>query len=157
VETYNEETFAEAMGLGERFVQDNESQSVIGTVRGIHYQLPPRAQGKLVRVLEGAAFDIAVDLRRSSPTLGQWTGILLSQENHAQLWIPAGFGHGFLALTDPVRVAYKTTDFYDQTTDRCIRWDDPEIGIDWPIGALSVIVSEKDATAPGIADAELYD
>lgn len=157
LETYNDAAFAEATGLSERFVQDNESLSGIGTIRGIHYQLPPSAQGKLVRVIEGAAYDVAVDLRRSSPTLGHWTGILLSQENHRQLWIPAGYGHGFLALTDPVRVAYKTTDYYDKTCDRAVRWDDPEVGIEWPIDDLGIIVSDRDGAAPGIAAAELFD
>ncbi len=157
VETYNEQTFAAAIGRSERFVQDNESLSTIGTVRGIHYQLPPSAQGKLVRVTEGAAFDVAVDLRRSSPTLGQWAGVVLSAEDHNQLWIPTGFGHGFLALTDPVRIAYKTTDFYDPTTDRGVQWNDPEIGIDWPIGSLPITVSDKDASAPRFSEADLYD
>lgn len=157
VETYNEQTFAEATGRSEHFVQDNESLSTIGTVRGIHYQLPPKAQGKLVRVIEGAAFDVAVDLRRSSPTFGQWTGVVLSSEDHNQLWIPAGFGHGFFALTDPVRIAYKTTDFYDTTTDRCVKWDDSEIGIEWPIDSLPISISEKDASAPPFSEAELFD
>lgn len=155
-ETYNAKSFAEATGHLESFVQDNESQSAIGTVRGIHFQLPPTAQGKLIRVIEGSAFDVAVDLRRSSPTFGEWAGVVLSQQDHNQLWIPPGFGHGFLALTDPVRVVYKTTDFYDPATSRCIRWDDREIGIDWPIGTLPITVSEQDAAAPGLSEAELF-
>ncbi len=157
VETYNEEAFASATGLSVRFVQDNESLSARGTVRGIHYQLPPTAQGKLVRAVQGAVFDVAVDLRRSSPTLGEWTGVELSVENHRQVWIPPGFGHGFLALTETTRVTYKTTAFYDPATERSVRWDDPEIGIDWPIGDSTVAASDRDASAPGFLEAELFD
>lgn len=157
VETFNENAFASATGLSVRFVQDNESRSARGTVRGIHYQLPPTAQAKLVRVIEGAAFDVAVDLRGSSATLGEWTGIELSGENHTQLWIPPGFGHGFLVLSETARIVYKTTDFYDPSTDRSLRWNDPEIGIDWPIGDSTVVVSDRDASARSFSEAELFD
>jgi dTDP-4-dehydrorhamnose 3,5-epimerase len=157
LEVFNESTFAAATGLSVRFVQDNESESVLGTLRGIHYQIEPAAQGKLVRVVDGAAFDVAVDLRRSSSTFGQWFGSVLSHENHTQLWIPQGFGHGFFALTERVTVLYKTTAFYSEEHNRSIRWDDPTIGITWPIEHISkVLVSENDASASSLEDAEVF-
>lgn len=157
VEVFNEEAFADATGLSVRFLQDNESESVLGALRGIHYQIEPAAQGKLVRVADGAAFDVAVDLRRSSSTFGRWCGGVLSDENHAQLWIPQGFGHGFLALTERVKVLYKSTALYSAEHARSIRWDDATIGITWPTEHISkVLVSENDASAPSLGDAEVF-
>jgi dTDP-4-dehydrorhamnose 3,5-epimerase len=158
VEVFNEDTFADATGLSVRFVQDNESESALGTLRGIHYQIQPAAQGKLVRVGDGAVFDVVVDLRQSSDTFGEWFGAVLSQENHTQLWIPPGFGHGFLALTDGARVLYKSTDFYSAEHSRSVRWDDSTIGITWPTDHISkVLVSENDAEAPSLGDAEVFE
>jgi dTDP-4-dehydrorhamnose 3,5-epimerase len=157
LEVFNTESFADATGLSVKFVQDNESESVLGTVRGIHYQLPPREQGKLVRVVAGAVFDVAVDLRRSSDSFGNWFGTVLSQDNHLQQWIPSGFGHGFLALTEAATVIYKTTDLYSRGHDRTIRWDDPAIGIAWPTdGVGDVRVSDRDTSAPLLQDAEVF-
>jgi dTDP-4-dehydrorhamnose 3,5-epimerase len=128
------------------FVQDNHSTSRKGVVRGLHYQLDPHAQGKLVRVARGAVFDVAVDIRQGSPTFGQWAGVELSAENHKQFWIPRGFAHGFLALEDDSEFLYKTTDFWHGASERAIRWDDPEIGITWPL-TTAPIVSAKDQVA----------
>ncbi len=141
------------------FVQDNESVSRRGVLRGLHYQLPPHAQGKLVRVVAGTAFDVAVDIRRASPTFGRWLGIELSAANRRQLWIPPGFAHGFIALDDDTRFVYKTTDYYARDCERAIRWDDPAIGIDWPLpaGVAARLLAAKDAAAPTLVDAELPD
>lgn len=155
-ESFSAQRFAEATGLDPDFVQDNHSISRRGVLRGLHYQLPPHAQGKLVRVVVGAAYDVAVDLRRHSPTFGQWAGIELSAENRLQLWIPPGFAHGFLALADGTEFLYKTTDFWHAGSERSIRWDDPAIGIDWPLQGVPVL-SGKDAAAPDLAAAELFD
>ena len=138
MESFNEARFESALAalgqpLPRRFVQDNHSCSRAGVLRGLHYQLPPHAQGKLVRVVQGAAFDVAVDLRRGSPTFGQWEGVELSALNKRQLWIPEGFAHGFLALQDDTHFLYKTTDVYARDCERSIRWDDPAIGIGWPL------------------------
>ena len=146
-----------AAGIEAPFVQDNDSVSTRGVLRGLHYQLPPLPQAKLVRVTRGAVFDIAVDIRRSSPTFGQWRGYELSAENHRQLWIPEGFAHGFLALGDGGEVQYKTTAPYFPDLDRAIRWDDPEIGIEWPLGGEEPLVSEKDASAPSLGRAEVFE
>jgi len=142
------------------FVQDNHSASRAGVLRGLHYQLPPRAQGKLVRVVRGAAFDVAVDIRRGSPTFGRWHGTLLSADNRRQLWIPVGFAHGFLALEDDTHFLYKTTDYYAKEQERSIRWDDPAIAIAWPLpaGLTAPLVAPKDAAAPLLANAaDLFD
>jgi dTDP-4-dehydrorhamnose 3,5-epimerase len=149
-ESYNARAFAEATGLDVRFVQDNHSVSRKSVLRGLHYQLPPHAQGKLVRVIRGSAYDVVVDIRSGSPSLGKWVAETLTADNHKQLWIPAGFAHGFLALEDGTEFLYKTTDFYDKASERTIRWDDPAIAIDWPL--RDVLVSPKDATAPLFAD-----
>jgi dTDP-4-dehydrorhamnose 3,5-epimerase len=147
-----------------RFVQDNHSCSRAGVLRGLHYQLPPHAQGKLVRVVAGAAWDVAVDIRRGSPTYGRWVGVELSAANRRQLWVPEGFAHGFLALQDETHFLYKTTDVYARDCERAIRWDDPSLSIDWPLAALSgvssagpavPVVAPKDAAAPLLAEAEL--
>lgn len=154
-ESFNQRTFDDIVRAGESFVQDNHSVSRKNVVRGLHYQLPPYAQGKLVRVIAGSAYDVAVDLRRGSPTFGQWVGALLSAENHRQLWIPAGFAHGFAALQDGTEFLYKTTAFYNQPSERSIRWDDPDIGIRWPLDDQP-IVSEKDRAAAGFQEADYF-
>lgn len=155
-ESFNAKQFAAITGLDLTFVQDNHSRSVGGVLRGIHYQLPPAAQGKLVRVVEGAALDVAVDLKRSSSSFGQWVGIELTAENHRQLWVPPGFGHGFLALSDSVQLLYKTTDYYAPEYDRAIRWNDPDIDVAWPLDGATPLLSDKDAAAPFLADAEVF-
>jgi dTDP-4-dehydrorhamnose 3,5-epimerase len=158
VESWNQKRFDEAVGEPVRFVQDNQSHSAHGVVRGLHYQLAPAAQGKLVRVTSGRIWDVAVDLRRSSPSVGQWVGVELSAENGLQAWIPAGFGHGFLTLSDSADVLYKSTDFYAPEHERTLRWDDPHVAIQWPLGELrsAVTVSPKDAGAPAWKTCELF-
>lgn len=155
-ESYNARTFNELVGRDVQFVQDNQSLSRRGVVRGLHYQVAPAPQSKLVRVLSGAIFDVAVDIRRSSPSLGKWVGEILSAENRRQVWIPEGFAHGFVALRDGTEVLYKTTDFYQRAAERAIRWDDPELGIAWPT-EVAPILSDKDAEAPAFRDAMLFD
>lgn len=151
-ETYNEDAFR-AAGVPDRFVQDNQSLSIsAGTVRGLHYQAPPRAQAKLVRVLKGAAIDIAVDARRSSPTYGRHVRALLSAENGAQLYVPAGFLHGFATLEPMTEVAYKVSDFYSKDHDGAVLWSDPALAIDWGIDPSAAILSDKDAGAISFAD-----
>ena len=131
--------------------------SVKGVLRGLHYQLPPVAQEKLVRVTRGAVFDVAVDIRRSNPTFGEWRGFELSATNRNQLWIPEGFAHGFVALTDKAELQYKTSELYSPGHDRAIRWDDPDLGIDWQLGGTTPVVGARDAAAPTLADAEIFD
>jgi len=138
------------------FVQDNHSCSGAGVLRGLHLQLPPHAQGKLVRVVKGAAFDVAVDVRRGSPHFGRWTGLTLSADNRRQLWIPPGFAHGFLALEDDTHFLYKTTDVYARDCERAVRWDDPAIGIHWPLAGQAPRLAAKDAAAPPLAEAEVF-
>lgn len=147
-ESWNAERFS-AHGLPTRFVQSNVSSSSRGVLRGLHYQWP-RPQGKLVSVLEGEVFDVAVDIRRGSPTFGQWEGVVLSAENKRQFWIPEGYAHGFLGLSERVIFTYLCTDVWVKEVDSNIRWDDPQIGIDWPIDAP--LLSDKDAAAPVLAD-----
>ena len=161
-ESFNEARFNAALddiGLppAPRFVQDNHSSSKKGVLRGLHYQLPPQAQGKLVRVVQGAAWDVAVDIRPGSPTFGQWFGLELNADNKRQLWIPAGYAHGFVALQDDTHFLYKTTDVWSKACERAIRWDDPAIAIAWPLpaGLTAPLVAPKDAAAPLLADAEL--
>ena len=159
METFHEAKFhqgLQALGLPipRPFVQDNHSSSKKGVLRGLHYQQSPHAQGKLVRVVQGAAWDVAVDIRRGSPTFGQWVGAELSAENKRQFWIPEGFAHGFIALQDDTHFLYKTTDFYNKDSERCIRWDDPTLKIDWPtVEGRPPIVNDKDAKAPGLGSA----
>jgi dTDP-4-dehydrorhamnose 3,5-epimerase len=155
LETYNEERFAEATGTHVRFVQDNQSRSSRGVLRGLHYQIGEHAQGKLVRVLSGRIFDVAVDLRRGSETLGRWTGCYLDALSHSQFWIPSGFAHGFLVLSDVADVAYKTTSFYAPDAERSVRFDDPDVAIRWPAG-ITPILSDRDAAAGSLRDAELF-
>ncbi|TAK48578.1 MAG: dTDP-4-dehydrorhamnose 3,5-epimerase [Xanthobacteraceae bacterium] len=154
-ESFNQERFAAAVGRAVTFVQDNHSRSVKGVVRGIHYQLAPKAQGKLIRVVHGEIFDVAVDLRRASPTFGRWVGEILSAANRRQLWIPEGFGHAFQTLSDAAEVLYKTTDYWSREHERGILWDDAAIGIRWP-GVAAPLLSPKDAAAPTLAQAELF-
>ena len=160
-ESWNQRSFAEALGVPVEqapvFHQDNHSRSSRGVLRGLHYQLPPEPQGKLVRCVSGAIFDVAVDLRRSSPTYGQWVGAVLSEENHAQLWIPVGFAHGFLTLSGGADVLYKASGFWSRDCERSLRWDDPAVAIAWPLdqlGDLLPLLAPKDAEAPGLAAAE---
>jgi dTDP-4-dehydrorhamnose 3,5-epimerase len=156
METYQAQRFAEA-GIQANFVQDNHSGSRQGTLRGLHYQIQ-QAQGKLVRVIAGEVYDVAVDLRRSSPTFGKWLGLTLSAENKRQLWVPPGFGHGFYVLSEWAEIHYKATDFYAPQWERTILWDDPALGINWPlIAGQSVLLSAKDAQGRRLAEAELYD
>lgn len=142
-ESFNQKSFAEATGVNLPFVQDNHSKSVKGVLRGLHYQVEPHAQGKLVRVTQGAVFDIAVDLRKDAKTFGQWVGVTLSAENKQQLWIPPGFAHGFLVLSDTAEFLYKTTDYYAPQAERSLRWDDPTLAIAWPLEG-EPILADKD-------------
>lgn len=153
-ESFNAERFAALLGVRSTFVQDNHSRSAKGVLRGLHYQLAPHAQGKLVRVLRGAIFDVAVDIRRTSMRFGKWVGVELSENNRCQLWIPPGFAHGFVALSGDTEVLYKTTDFWHPASERSIRWDDPSIGIDWPTHETPTLTS-KDLAAPLLSAAEL--
>ena len=144
MESWNQEVFDRIVGEPIRFVQDNHSRSTKGVLRGLHYQLPPMAQGKLVRVTRGEVFDVAVDIRRSSPTFGKWVAATLSGENHHQLWIPPGFAHGFLTLSDTADFLYKTTAFYSKDHERGIRWDDPALGVSWPLQGSGPGLSDRD-------------
>ncbi len=155
-ESWNEQVFDQAVGHAVRFVQDNHSRSVRGVLRGMHFQLPPHTQGKLVRVVNGAVFDVAVDMRRSSPNFGRWDGIELSAENHRQLWVPPGFAHGFLVLSETADFLYKTTDYYAPQAEGCLRWDDPTVGINWPATGVAPMLAEKDAKAPLLAEASSF-
>ena len=157
METWNQLAFDEAVGEHVRFVQDNHSRSARGVLRGLHYQLPPRAQGKLVRVTSGRVFDVAVDMRKSSPRFGQWAGAELSGDNHRQTWIPPGFAHGFLVLSDSSDFLYKTTDYYAPHSEASVRWDDPRIAVDWPLDGLAPVLAEKDSVAPEIGNALTFD
>lgn len=155
-ESWNRRAFEAAVGAPCDFVQDNLSVSVRGVLRGLHYQLP-HPQAKLVRVTAGEIFDVAVDLRRGSPTFGRWVGERLSAERREQLWIPVGFAHGFLALTERAEVQYKATAYYHPESERCIRWDDPELGIPWPLGAAPPLVSPKDAAGVAFRQAPTFE
>jgi dTDP-4-dehydrorhamnose 3,5-epimerase len=152
-ESYNQKAFDEAVGGAPRFVQDNHSISARHVLRGLHYQID-HAQAKLVRVIAGEVFDVCVDLRRSSKTFGKWAGATLSAENRKQVWVPEGFAHGFLVLSERAEVIYKTTDYYTPSAERAIRWDDPAIGISWPTSA-PVILADRDAQAALLADADV--
>lgn len=156
LESFRQNVFDEAVGTHFDFVQDNHSRSSRGVLRGLHYQLDPAAQGKLVRVTQGRVLDVAVDVRRSSPRFGQWVGVELSGENHRQLWVPPGFAHGFLVLSDSADFLYKTTNYYAPQAERCIRWDDPALGIDWPDAGMAPQVSAKDAQGVSLAQAEVF-
>ncbi len=153
-ESFNQKKFFEAANLDIHFVQDNHSRSARNVLRGMHYQIE-QAQGKLVRVTQGEVFDVAVDLRASSPTFGQWEGTHLSAENKRQMWIPPGFAHGFLVLSDFAEFLYKTTDYYAPQHERCLKWDDPTVGIDWPLQAEPVL-SEKDIKGLNFQEASKF-
>jgi dTDP-4-dehydrorhamnose 3,5-epimerase len=154
MESWNARTFGEATGLDVAFVQDNHSYSTRNVLRGIHYQVV-RPQGKLVRVVTGSVFDVAVDLRRSSPTFGRWVGYELSAQNKLQMWIPPGFGHGFVVLSESADFLYKTTDYWIGQHDRTVRWNDPAIGIEWPLQGEPLLAA-KDAAAPLLDAAETF-
>lgn len=154
-ESFNERVFTEAVGERHQFVQDNHSRSSRGVLRGLHYQLPPNAQGKLVRVVAGEVFDVAVDIRRGSPTFGRWVGEILSESNKRQLWIPPGFAHAFVTLSDTAEFLYKTTNFYAPTAERCIQWNDPDIGIKWPYDGVPAL-STKDAKGVPLKSAATF-
>ena len=156
-ESFRQDLFNQATGTNYEFIQDNHSRSGKGVLRGLHYQLPPHAQGKLVRVISGAVFDVAVDIRRSSPTFGKWVGAELSAENHHQLWIPPGFAHGFVVLSDTADFVYKTTAYYAPESDRGLLWNDPDIAIAWPQLDIAFSLSEKDRNQPAFKQAELFD
>ena len=151
-ESFNQKAFNEATGTQHEFVQDNHSRSAKGVLRGLHYQVQ-QPQGKLVRVVRGAVFDVAVDIRKGSPTFGQWVGEELSEDNHRQLWVPPGFAHGFVVLSDAAEFLYKTTDYYAPQFERCIMWNDPTLDIDWP--TQLPILSDKDSKGQAFLSAEL--
>lgn len=153
-ESFNQKQFEAAIGRTVTFVQDNHSKSSKGVLRGLHYQLPPHAQGKLVRCVVGEVFDVAVDIRKSSPTFGQWVGVHLSAENKRQLWIPEGFAHGFITLSETAEFFYKTTDYYDPQSERAILWNDRELSIDWVFD--NVFISDKDRLATEFKHADLF-
>jgi len=155
-ESWNQHRFDQAVGIPTSFSQDNHSRSSRGVLRGLHYQLEPEPQGKLVRCPLGAIFDVAVDLRRSSPTFGEWVGAELSAENNRQLWVPVGFAHGFLTLTDSAEVLYKASGFWSKSCERSLRWNDPDLAIAWPLDRLDgaeLLLAAKDAEAPRFAEA----
>lgn len=155
-ESWNARLFRERTGVELAFVQDNHSRSRRGVLRGLHYQIR-QPQGKLVRVACGTIFDVAVDLRRSSPTFGQWTGADLSEVNRRQLWVPPGFGHGFLVLSEMAEVLYKATDYYAPEHERSLLWNDPSVGVAWPLEGISPVLSGKDAQGSPLEDCELFD
>lgn len=155
-ESFNEKAFNALAGVGAVFVQDNHSRSSRGVLRGLHYQVQ-QPQGKLVRVVRGAVFDVAVDIRRSSPTFGQWIGVELTEENHRQVWVPPGFAHGFVVLSEFADFLYKTTSYYAPQHERCIAWDDPTIGIDWPASVGKPILSAKDLVGVALKNAEVFE
>ena len=158
LESFNLRLFKELTGLSPIFVQDNHSRSNKGVLRGIHYQLAPHAQGKLVRVIKGAVFDVAVDLRRSSPTFGQWAGCELNGDTGLMRWIPPGFGHAFLVLEDRTDLLYKTTDYYNSESEASIAWNDPQINIEWPRGSIrDIVLSSKDQAALQLSAASVFD
>ena len=157
LESFRQDLFDQATGSHYEFIQDNHSRSSRGVLRGLHYQLPPHAQGKLVRVTSGAVFDVAVDIRRDSATFGQWVGAELTAENHRQLWVPPGFAHGFLVLSETADFVYKTTAYYAPESDRGMRWNDADIGIDWPKLDVELSLSEKDLKQPLFKQAEVFE
>ena len=155
-ESFNQKAFNQATGTSHQFVLDNHSRSARGVLRGLHYQIQ-QPQGKLVRVVQGAVFDVAVDIRRSSPTFGQWVGVELSADNHRQLWVPPGLAHGFLVLSDTADFLYKTTDYYAPEHERCIAWNDPALAIVWPDMGMAPCLSGKDQRGLGLAEAPVFD
>jgi dTDP-4-dehydrorhamnose 3,5-epimerase len=155
-ESFNQQAFNAATGTNFEFVQDNHSRSRKGVLRGLHYQLPPHAQGKLVRVVRGAVWDVAVDIRQGSPTFGKWVAEELTEYSHKQFWIPPGFAHGFVVLSESADFLYKTTDYYAPQSDRGIAWNDPKIGIPWPDLGMDWLLSEKDTKQPLLQDADIF-
>lgn len=153
MESYNHKAFNDAVGFDVTFLQDNHSHSTKGVLRGLHYQNAPHAQGKLIRASQGAVFDVAVDIRRGSPTYGRWIGVQLTGQNHRQIWVPAGLAHGFLVTSSSADIIYKATDYFVPQSEGCIRWDDPRLGIAWPLDGNDPILSAKDAKA-GFLDAD---
>ncbi|WP_019451253.1 dTDP-4-dehydrorhamnose 3,5-epimerase [Cupriavidus sp. BIS7] len=156
LESFNQKAFAEATGLDLEFVQDNHSRSGKGVLRGLHYQIQ-QPQGKLVRVVRGRVFDVAVDVRKQSVTFGKWVGVELSEDNHRQFWVPPGFAHGFVVLSETADFLYKTTDYYAPQFERTIAWNDPEIGIEWPQMDVAPLLSAKDQLGVSISTAELFE
>jgi dTDP-4-dehydrorhamnose 3,5-epimerase len=154
-ESFNQRAFNDATGTNHQFVQDNHSRSSKGVLRGLHYQIQ-QPQGKLVRVVQGAVFDVAVDIRKSSPTFGKWVGMELSADNHRQLWVPPGFAHGFLVLSDTAEFLYKTTDYYAPEYERCIAWNDPVLAIAWPDMGMAPVLSGKDRQGRSLAEAPVF-
>jgi dTDP-4-dehydrorhamnose 3,5-epimerase len=154
-ESFNQKVFEEAVGRQVNFVQDNHSRSVKGVLRGLHYQVK-QPQGKLVRVVQGEVFDVAVDIRKSSKTFGQWVGVILSAENRKQLWVPEGFAHGFVTLSETAEFLYKTTNYYAPEFERCIAWDDHQVGIEWPVD-FQPALSKKDLFGKSLKDAEVFE
>jgi len=152
LESFNQRRFDEAIGAPVQFVQDNHSRSSRGVLRGLHLQQPPHAQGKLVRVTSGSVFDVAVDVDPASPTFRRWVGLELDAVAHRQIWIPAGYAHGFLVLSESADLQYKTTDYYAAAAETTVRWDDPQLAIDWPVLDVPYVLSEKDRAAPALAD-----
>ena len=155
MESFNQKTFTQITGLDIQFVQDNHSRSAKGVLRGLHYQIR-QPQGKLVRTVRGAVFDVVVDIRKSSPAFGRWLGVTLTEDNHRQLWVPTGFAHGFVVLSDTADVLYKTTDYYAPQFERCIRWNDPAIGIEWPCPEEPHL-SAKDDAAVTLQNADIFE
>ena len=155
-ESFNQKAFNKATGLDVNFVQDNHSRSAGGVLRGLHYQVQ-QPQGKLVRVVRGAVFDVVVDIRRSSPTFGKWVGIKLSEDNNMQVWVPPGFAHGFVVLSDSAEFLYKTTDYYAPEHERCIHWNDPDLAIRWPLQDETPSLSAKDALGESFAEAAVFE
>ena len=154
-ESFNQKAFNEATGTNHQFVQDNHSRSAKGVLRGLHYQIQ-QPQGKLVRVVQGAVFDVAVDIRRSSPNFGKWVGVELSADNHRQLWVPPGFAHGFMVLSEIAEFLYKTTEYYAPDYERCIAWDDPDLAIDWPNMGMAPLLSAKDGAGRKLSNADCF-
>ncbi|MCA0176973.1 MAG: dTDP-4-dehydrorhamnose 3,5-epimerase [Proteobacteria bacterium] len=152
LESFSQRLFDAAVGSPTAFVQDNHSRSARGVLRGLHFQRAPHAQGKLVRVTAGAVFDVAVDIRRESPTFGRWVGVELTADNHRQLWIPPGLAHGFVVLSDSADFLYKATDYYAPEAEGSVRWDDPDLAIAWPDLGMAPLLSPKDAAAPLLKD-----
>ena len=155
LESFNQLAFAKATGLDVTFVQDNHSRSSKGVLRGLHYQIQ-QPQGKLLSVVRGAVFTVAVDMRRSSATFGKWVGVELTESNHKQLWVPTGFAHGFFVLSDSADFLYKTTDYYAPQYERCIAWNDPSLAIQWPVQGKTPLLSAKDAMGRSFAEAEVF-
>ena len=155
LESFNQRAFNEATGSIHQFVQDNHSRSSKGVLRGLHYQIQ-QPQGKLVRVAQGAVFDVAVDIRKSSPTFGQWVGAELSADNQRQLWVPPGFAHGFVVLSETAEFLYKTTDYYAPAYERCIAWSDPDLAIDWPDLGMAPVLSAKDSAGCPLNNADCF-